>query len=260
MKLSACYIVRNEILSLPESIQHMKKIVDEVCIVDTGSIDGTKQYAEHAADKYADFRWCDDFSAARNESLKLATGDWIIVVDADEWVHEEDRNKLRGLMLLNNVDVYSFTIFNFMQDPLWIQKPYIIKGYIERMFRSDKDYRYEGIVHNKLNLNGASIGRSGLAINNFKFREKPRIKEKAIQSKRLMDIKIKEQGWTSLNCIHYADIYRGLWIWYGDIKNGKRAIHYINMALKQKYVQKYADMRNSILKGVQDAEFKRQSA
>ena len=238
----------------------MKKIVDEVCVVDTGSTDGTMEYAKMIADKYLYFKWCDDFSAARNESLKLATGDWIIVVDADEWIHEEDRNKLRGLMLLKDVDVYSFTIFNFMQDPLWIQKPYIIKGYIERMFRRDKDYRYKGVVHNKLNLNSASIGPSGLAINNFKFKEKPRIKEKAIQNKRLMDIKIKEEGWTSLNCLHYADIYRGLWIWHGDTKNGKRAVHYINMALKQKYVQKYADMRNSILKGVQDAEFKRQSA
>ena len=143
-----------------------------------------------------------------------------------------------------------------MEDPRWIKKPYIIPGYIERMFRNNNGFKYEGIVHNQLIVNGEISENSNCAINNFKFREKATIKEKTKQNKRLLDRKIANQGWTFMNCVHYADVYRGLWMWFGEIKNGERAIHYLDMALKIKDDPRMAGVRKLLLQGVQNAKSK----
>jgi glycosyltransferase involved in cell wall biosynthesis len=59
-------------------------MVDEMIIVDTGSTDTTRDIAEVFGAKVFDFEWNDDFAAARNHSLEKASGDWILVMDADE--------------------------------------------------------------------------------------------------------------------------------------------------------------------------------
>jgi len=247
VKLSVCYIVKNEILKLPESIKHVRELADEICIVDTGSTDGTVQYAKFAADKFAKFKWCDDFSAARNKSLELATGDWILVLDADEWIDESAYPKIRTLAFRTDVEGFLFTIFNFMQDPMWVKKPAVLYGKAIRLFR--KGYKYEGIVHNKLNIENPAD--SGLSVNNFAFKERDTIREKCDRNKKLMEKKIKSQGWTHINCIHYSDIYRKLWTWHGDIKDGMKAVHYLNEALKKQKDIKITQVRDLILKEIE---------
>ena len=75
-------ITKNEEFFLEQCLNSVKDLVDEIIIVDTGSNDKTKDIARKFTDNIFDFEWCDDFSAARNESLKHATGDWILVLDA----------------------------------------------------------------------------------------------------------------------------------------------------------------------------------
>src|SRR3990167_5438874 len=86
--LSLCMIVKNEEKYLEQCLNSVKDLVDEIIIVDTGSTDKTKEIWKkfdfaHKI-KFFDFKWIDDFSAARNESLKHAAKDWILVLDADE--------------------------------------------------------------------------------------------------------------------------------------------------------------------------------
>ena len=70
----------------------------EVIIVDNGSTDKTIEIAKSFGQKVHlfNFTWVDDFSAARNESLKHATCDWILVLDADEIILEEDKQKIKS--------------------------------------------------------------------------------------------------------------------------------------------------------------------
>ncbi len=89
-KLSLCMIVKNEEVFLEQCLQSVQGLVDEIIIVDTGSTDKTKEIAAKFTDKLFGFTWCDDFSAARTESLKYATGDWILVLDADEVIDLAD--------------------------------------------------------------------------------------------------------------------------------------------------------------------------
>ena len=98
VKLSLCMIVKNEKAFLERCLKSVQGLVDEIIVVDTGSRDKTKEIALRFGAKVYDFNWCDDFSLARNEWLKYATGDWILVLDADEMIAQEDFKKIRWLM------------------------------------------------------------------------------------------------------------------------------------------------------------------
>ncbi|MBW4696215.1 MAG: glycosyltransferase [Lyngbya sp. HA4199-MV5] len=84
MLLSLCMIVRDEEATLRHCLDSVASVVDEIILVDTGSRDRTVEIAQTFNAQVYTFPWCDDFAAARNESLKYAKGDWILVLDADE--------------------------------------------------------------------------------------------------------------------------------------------------------------------------------
>lgn len=105
-KLSLCMIVKNEEACLADCLASVQGLIDEIIIVDTGSTDKTKEIAQKFTDKIFDFQWQDDFSAARNFSLKKATGDWVLVLDADEVLAEEDHQKIRELITKQETAAY----------------------------------------------------------------------------------------------------------------------------------------------------------
>lgn len=82
MKLSVALIVKNEESCLDRCLNSVKDF-DEIVVVDTGSIDKTKEIAKKYTDKIYDFEWCDDFSKARNFVADKCSGDWILSIDAD---------------------------------------------------------------------------------------------------------------------------------------------------------------------------------
>jgi predicted O-linked N-acetylglucosamine transferase (SPINDLY family)/GT2 family glycosyltransferase len=96
-RVSLCMIVKNEEENLPACLGSAADLVDEIVVVDTGSSDHTKEVAARFGAKIVDFPWVDSFAAARNESLRHATGKWIFWLDADDRLDEENRQKLRAL-------------------------------------------------------------------------------------------------------------------------------------------------------------------
>lgn len=92
VRVSACLIVKND-PHLERSIESIRPFVDEICIVDTGSTDGTAETAERLADKFERFTACNfedgeiaDFSAARTRSFALASHDTVVWLDSDDVV------------------------------------------------------------------------------------------------------------------------------------------------------------------------------
>ena len=83
-RLSLAMIVRDAAEPLADTLESMQGVADEIVIVDTGSTDDTREIARRYGAKVVDFRWVDSFAAARTESLRHATGDWILWLDADE--------------------------------------------------------------------------------------------------------------------------------------------------------------------------------
>jgi tetratricopeptide (TPR) repeat protein len=82
--LSFCTIVKNESHNLDRCLTSVKPYVNELIVVDTGSTDDTVAIAQNHGAKIGYFKWCNDFAAARNYACSLATGDWILTLDADE--------------------------------------------------------------------------------------------------------------------------------------------------------------------------------
>jgi len=90
-------IVRNEENFLRDALTSVQGVVDEICIVDTGSTDGTVAVAESFGARINYISWRDDFAGARNTALAMATGAWILVLDADERLAPGSRDALRSL-------------------------------------------------------------------------------------------------------------------------------------------------------------------
>ncbi|MDD2850961.1 MAG: glycosyltransferase [Desulfuromonadaceae bacterium] len=88
--VTLCMIVKNEERYLAQCILSCRPLVHEIIVVDTGSDDATAQIAEILGAKVYPYVWDNDFGKARNYSLSLATGDWILVLDADEKISTRD--------------------------------------------------------------------------------------------------------------------------------------------------------------------------
>lgn len=94
-KVSLVMIVKNEEKFLKRCLDSAKNSVDEIIVVDTGSTDRTKEIATSCGANVYDFHWIYDFSAARNYGLSKATGDWILVLDADEYLEKTSKDEIQ---------------------------------------------------------------------------------------------------------------------------------------------------------------------
>ncbi len=154
--LSLCMIVKNEEKNLPECLRAVREAVDEIIIVDTGSTDNTVNIAKQFGAKIYHFEWCDDFSAARNESLRHATSDYIVYLDADDRLEREDVEKLISYKKIFSPDkneVYYFKLVNVYANG---RKE---SCYQLRIFPNLKELRFKGRVHEQI---GPAVKNLGL--------------------------------------------------------------------------------------------------
>ena len=91
-------IVRDEEENLSHCLESVRGLFDEIVVVDTGSVDRTKEIARAFGARVFDFVWIDDFAAARNEALAHATGDYAFWLDADDVVEPAENEKLNRLL------------------------------------------------------------------------------------------------------------------------------------------------------------------
>lgn len=96
-KLSVAMIVRDEEETIERVLDSVKSFADEIIVVDTGSKDKTVALAKKKKVKIYHFDWVDDFSAARNFSFEKATNDWVMWIDADDVISEEDQLKIKNI-------------------------------------------------------------------------------------------------------------------------------------------------------------------
>jgi glycosyltransferase involved in cell wall biosynthesis len=89
-------IARDEARCIARCLDSVRERVDQMWVLDTGSLDATPQIARQCGAQVASFDWCDDFAAARNAALALTDCDWRLVLDADEWL-ESGGAALTGL-------------------------------------------------------------------------------------------------------------------------------------------------------------------
>ena len=151
--LSCCMIVKNEEEFLAQCLDSIKNVVDEIIIVDTGSTDNTVEIAKRYTDKVYFHEWQNSFSEARNYSLQFATCDWILQIDADEELVQEDILMLRQALKVADKKEGVNAIFVALYNELSSGQS---KHYFQRIFRRGKAH-YEGIVHNQLVYEGEAM-------------------------------------------------------------------------------------------------------
>ncbi|WP_337995214.1 glycosyltransferase family 2 protein [Paenibacillus qinlingensis] len=150
--ISLCLIVKNEEKTLRSCLSSVAKAVDEIIIVDTGSTDQTKSIASSFTDRIYDFKWIDDFSAARNFAFRQATKDYILWLDADDILKEEDGNKLIALKadLASSVD--SVTMFyNYAFDEFGTPT---FRFKRNRLVKRENQFKWHGAIHEYLEVSG----------------------------------------------------------------------------------------------------------
>lgn len=148
--ISLCMIVKNEEKNLHRCLNSIKDMVDEIIVVDTGSTDKTVEIAKSFEAKVYHFQWTNSFSDARNESLKYATMDWILILDADDEFCKEDKEKFRQLInnSLNESFLYFFETLNYCGS--FPDSNNISVNLNPRLFKNNYGYTYSGAVHNQL--------------------------------------------------------------------------------------------------------------
>ena len=92
--ISQCMIVKDEEKNIEKALSWGKGVMWEQIVIDTGSTDRTAELAGKLGAKVFHLEWPEDFSAAKNYAIQKARGDWIVFLDADEYMTEEDAKKL----------------------------------------------------------------------------------------------------------------------------------------------------------------------
>ncbi|MEA2459308.1 MAG: hypothetical protein QOC95_2280 [Thermoleophilaceae bacterium] len=147
LRLSLCMIVKDEEEMLPRSLAAAKPAVHEIIVVDTGSTDRSVEIAESFGATVLHHEWTGSFSDARNVSLEAATGDWIIYLDADEVLVEQDAPRLRALTGRVWREAFSLVETNYTGD---MEDGTALTHNALRMFRNRPEYRFKGRLHEQM--------------------------------------------------------------------------------------------------------------
>ncbi len=145
MTLSVCMIVKNEEKNISRALNSIKDIADEIVVVDTGSTDKTLDILSSFNVKIINYKWTNDFAKARNVSLDNASCDWILILDADEELDKENREKLKNV--LNTYSEYEgvyTSLTNFSN------KIKTSSAVVFRVFKRNSLYRFNGKIHEQI--------------------------------------------------------------------------------------------------------------
>ena len=189
--ISLCVIARDEATFLDECLASVSGLVDEIVVVDTGSVDHTQAVARQHGARVFEMAWEDDFSRPRNHALEQAKGEWILVLDCDETLSPADRDRLQDLLRDGDCDAYRMTTRNYStstQHAGWTRcdgtyrEERSYEGWFPstkvRLWRRRAEIRFEGVVHElvepALMRAGIPIGDCLVPVHHYGYAEKER--------------------------------------------------------------------------------------
>jgi FkbM family methyltransferase len=152
-RLTVCLVVKNEEKFLAQCLKSVRYLAQQIIVVDTGSTDRTLEIAKEFGAEIYSFAWCDDFSAARNAALEYATGDWILMLDADEELPEAEHEKLRADMKKSDAIALRLPLINREHEAEG-------QNFVPRLFRNAPGVHYFGRVHEQVFPSLLPLGKS----------------------------------------------------------------------------------------------------
>ena len=164
-KLSVCIIARNEESNIRRALESVSGIADEIVVVDTGSTDNTKEIVRKFNSNIIDTLWKDDFSRVRNLGLQEATGDYILCLDADEFV--DSRERIHLALLKQILPAEQDVAFRIMIEPEEEDEEMAVMLRLQefkqvvhpvRLFPACKEIRFEGTSFESVDNSLSSLG------------------------------------------------------------------------------------------------------
>ncbi|MBS3144279.1 glycosyltransferase [Candidatus Woesearchaeota archaeon] len=242
MSISLCMIVRDEEKYLEQAIKSVQELVDEIIIVDAGSLDRTVAVARKYTPNVFSYKWDNDFSKARNFALSKATKEWILVLDADEVLSKEDHLVIKELTKSKGYDAYTFVQVSYTNDrkllgfKLVNQKIPEAKefmGFIScniiRLFRNTKEIKFSSPVHESVDASikdKKRIQQTAIVIHHYQFEKGERVHK----AKQLQYLKIYEEKIDQFE--NKAKVYRDMGIIHYNFKEDyPKAIQYYKKSL-----------------------------
>ena len=142
-RLTVCLIVKNEEKFIDQCLASVAGLADQLVVLDTGSTDSTVERARARGAEIHTFAWCDDFSAARNAAMEHVTGDWVLMLDADEELPPESREALQKLLRAAGVMAWRLPIIDVGREADGC-------SYVPRLFRNGPGLFFVGRVHEQI--------------------------------------------------------------------------------------------------------------
>lgn len=130
-------IVRDEAETIDRCLESAAPWVSEIVVVDTGSSDDTRAKAKARGARVRELPWKDDFAEARNLSLSDAKGDWILVLDGDEWIESAPEAAEWAERAASEI-AFFVSIFDHLEGGALRTYPQC------RLFRNDPEHRFRG--------------------------------------------------------------------------------------------------------------------
>ncbi len=225
--ISLCMIVKNEEDTLARCLDTIKDIVDEIIIIDTGSTDKTKDVAGQYTSKIYDFQWVNDFAAARNYSFSKATKEYVMWLDADDVLLEEDRKKLIRLKRVMNPEIDIVMMkYNIKVDEKGTPKTTFTR---ERILKRSKNYEWVNPVHEYVKIHGKYFN-SDICITHRK------VHSSGDRNLKILEDILNEEGLSDRNTFYYArELYAN--------KEFNKAIEFYNLFLDTEggFISNYLD-------------------
>lgn len=207
--VSLCMIVRNEASRLPRCLGSVADLVQEIVVVDTGSTDQTREVASRFGARVCEFTWRDDFSAARNESIRHAKSPWIFWLDADHWLDEANRQKLRRL--LNDLPEENVGYLMQWHSPSDASGSQATLLDATQLFRNDPRIRWEYRIHEQIRpailRSGGTTRRSDVVIYHSGYQDPREKRAKLHRNLRLLLLENQERPGDALTLFHLGWTY-----------------------------------------------------
>ena len=219
--LSVSMIVKDEERFLAQCLESIKDIADEIVIVDTGSTDRTVEIAHKYTDKVYHHPWEDDFSLARNQSLGYCTKNWVLQIDADEELVQEDVALFRKtLEWVDQRPDHNAVIFMILNKT---NSGELCRSRFPRLFRR-RAAHWEGIVHNQLIAPQKWAGsRVRILHHGYALDEETTIK-KRVRRETLLGIKVEENPLDTVAWMELIHNWRNYQEWDKVIEHAPKVL------------------------------------
>lgn len=206
--LSVCMIVRDEEKVLERCLKSIYEIADEIIVVDTGSVDNTKDIALKYTDNVHDFEWVQDFSKARNFAASKATSEWILVLDADEYVDREDFKEFKEKLKLNppKMDINAIEIVNFTGK----EAETAALNRHSRLYKNNGKIKFFRPIHELLQDEDGSTLYGLVELKVFHTGYMEDVVEEKKKTERNLDILLAKEDKTGIDYFYIGNEYNGL--------------------------------------------------